>query len=38
VLLSAARTLDVPVPDHAPLRPVERLETEAALAAQGLDW
>jgi hypothetical protein len=38
VLLSAARTLDVPAPDRAPLRPVERLETEAALAAQGLDW
>jgi hypothetical protein len=38
VLLSAARTLDVPAPGHAPLRPVERLETEAALAAQGLDW
>ena len=38
VLLSAARTLDVPAPGHAPLRPVERLETEAALAAEGLDW
>ena len=38
VLLSAARTLDVPAPHHAPLRPLERLETEAALAAQGLDW
>ena len=38
VLLSAARTLDVPAPEHAPLRPLERLETEAALAAQGLDW
>jgi hypothetical protein len=38
VLLSAARTLDVPAPPHAPLRPLERLETEAALAAQGLDW
>ncbi len=38
VLLSAARTLDVPVTGEAPLRPVERLETEAALAAQGLDW
>ena len=38
VLLSAARTLDVPAPGRAPLGPVERLETEAALAAQGLDW
>jgi hypothetical protein len=38
VLLSAARTLDVPAPQHAPLRPLERLETEAALAARGLDW
>lgn len=38
VLLSACRTLDVPPPGEAPLRPLERLETEAALAAQGLDW
>lgn len=38
VLLSACRTLEVPSPDHAPLAPVERLETEAALAARGLDW
>ena len=39
VLLSACRTLDVPVPpSRAPLHPLERLETEAALAAQGLDW
>lgn len=38
VLLSACRTLEVPSPEHAPLDPVERLETEAALAAQGLDW
>jgi hypothetical protein len=38
VLMSAARTLDVPVPGPAPLNPVERLQTEAALAAQGLDW
>jgi hypothetical protein len=38
VLLSACRTLDVPVPGPAPLDPLDRLETEAALAAQGLDW
>jgi hypothetical protein len=38
VLLSACRTLEVPSPEHAPLDPLERLETEAALAAQGLDW
>jgi hypothetical protein len=36
--MSAARTLDIPVPGPAPLNPVERLQTEAALAAQGLDW
>lgn len=38
VLLSAARTLDVPVDGPAPLDAIARLETEAALAAQGLDW
>lgn len=38
VLLSAARSLEVPVPDSVPLDPVTRLETEAALAAQGLLW
>jgi hypothetical protein len=38
VLLSAARTLDVPAPGQAPLDPVDRLQTEAALAAQGLTW
>jgi hypothetical protein len=38
VLMSAARTLDVPVPGPAPLDPIDRLQTEAALAAQGLDW
>lgn len=38
VLLSAARTLDVPAPGQAPLGSLERLYTEAALAAQGLDW
>lgn len=38
VLLSAARTLDVPAPASAPLDPIERLQTEAALAATGLDW
>lgn len=38
VLLSACRTLDVPVPGEAPLDAMDRLQTEAALAAQGLDW
>lgn len=38
VLLSACRTLDLPVPGPAPLDAVDRLQTEAALAAQGLDW
>lgn len=38
VLLSAARTLQVPAPEAAPLDSVERLQTEAALAACGLDW
>jgi hypothetical protein len=38
VLLSAARTLQVPAPPSAPLDPIDRLEMEAALAAQGLDW
>ena len=38
VLLSAARTLQVPAPRSAPLAPIDRLEMEAALAAQGLDW
>lgn len=38
VLLSACRTLEVPVPQMPPLRTIERLETEAALAARGLDW
>lgn len=38
VLLSACRTLQVDVPDSTPLRPVERLQTEAALAQRGLVW
>lgn len=38
VLLSACKTLDVPVPGPAPLDSMSRLEAEAALAAQGLDW
>ena len=38
VLLSACRTLDVPVPGPAPLDSISRLQAEAALAAQGLDW
>lgn len=38
VLLDAARTLDVPAPEQPPLRPIERLQTEAALAQEGLVW
>jgi hypothetical protein len=38
VLLDAARTLDVPAPEQPPLRSIERLQTEAALAQQGLVW
>jgi hypothetical protein len=38
VLLSACRTLQVDVPDRTPLHPVERLQTEAALAQRGLVW
>ena len=32
------RTWPVPAPRSAPLDPIDRLEMEAALAAQGLDW
>jgi hypothetical protein len=38
VLLCAARVLEVDTGAHAPLEPVERLETEAALAQHGLQW
>ena len=38
VLRSACRTLEVEVPDSTPLHPVERLQTEAALAQRGLVW
>lgn len=38
VLKSACRTLDVEVPESTPLHPVERLQTEAALAQCGLVW
>lgn len=38
VLLSACRTLEVEVPESTPLHPVERLQTEAALAQAGLVW
>jgi hypothetical protein len=37
-LRSACRTLEVEVPDGSPLHPVERLQTEAALAQRGLVW
>jgi hypothetical protein len=38
VLRSACRTLEVEVPDSTPMHPVERLQTEAALAQRGLVW
>jgi hypothetical protein len=38
VLLLACRTLEIPAPDSAPLEPVDRLQTEAALAQHGLVW
>jgi hypothetical protein len=38
VLLSACRTLEVPLPQMPPLDAFSRLETEAALARRGLDW
>ena len=37
-LIDAARTLEVPAPGEPPLRPIDRLQTEAALAQQGLVW
>jgi hypothetical protein len=38
VLLSACRTLEIDMPLRPPLEPVARLETEAELARQGLQW
>ena len=38
VLRSACRTLEVEVPESTPMHPVERLQTEAALAQRGLIW
>jgi hypothetical protein len=38
VLLSACRTLEIDLPYAPPLEPVARLETEAELARQGLQW
>lgn len=38
VLLSACRTLEIDLPHRPPLEPVARLETEAELARQGLQW
>ena len=38
VLMLACRTLEVDAPARPPLAPLQRLETEAALARQGLDW
>ena len=37
-LTACCRALDLPEPDKPPLRPVERLQTEAALAQHGLTW
>jgi len=38
VLLSACRTLEIPLPKMPPLDAVSRLQTEAELARQSLDW
>jgi hypothetical protein len=38
LLLQACETLEVEIYASTPLRPLERLETEAALAQQGLVW
>ena len=37
-LTACCRALDLPEPDKPPLGPVERLQTEAALAQHGLTW
>ena len=37
-LTACCRALDLPEPDRPPLGPVERLQTEAALAQHGLTW
>lgn len=34
----ACRAVGAPEPDHAPLGSLERLETEASLAQQGMRW
>jgi hypothetical protein len=38
VLLRACQTLEIDICADTPLRPLERLETEAALAQEGLVW
>ena len=38
VLVRACQTLEIDVSSATPLRPIERLETEAALAQEGLVW
>lgn len=38
VLLTACRALQITPPGSPPLQPIERLETEAALAQEGLVW
>jgi hypothetical protein len=37
-LTACCRALDLPEPEKPPLGPVERLQTEAALAQHGLTW
>jgi len=37
-LLACCRALDLPQPSPAPLAPLTRLQTEAALAQSGLTW
>jgi hypothetical protein len=38
VLVSACRTFELPAPDGPPLHSIDRLQTEAALAQEGLVW
>jgi hypothetical protein len=38
VLLRACRALEIEIRADTPMRPIERLETEAALAQEGLVW
>ncbi|MDQ1585166.1 MAG: hypothetical protein QOH80_531 [Actinomycetota bacterium] len=38
VLVDACRTFELPAPEGPPLHPLDRLQTEAALAQEGLVW